>query len=623
MKIFLVDVHNAIDMAHYETFFFQNIKQGNISVFEKSLDSLNELNSVLMWITEEMNRNLYSVDQALVIILLPRKLSAVKTPRDYEIFAKMYIDELLRQHLDRRFSYLCFYVDDTGQYQADDTVYREIDAVNERFSSDDTVLRNSFLPIKLPEGDPKECVGNLVAVLPDRVIANYYQRVLDLLRQTELNIDESMIRVEDWYQSMFLRTCREEISDIRVFRCPYFTNDIAQKIEIVLKIVKYICSFADGFRSNIDFDIQMTEFLKPEKFDAFSVDLELIRKEIVTYRERLAGWKPKDVYDKNNQRVYFNYDSGDHSKDFEERIKKVSIDDLRSALHPSMKEVSEFDIQEKVFVSLDRLIADADLQLRSFCEERLEEMRLFRSRSHPTEIERSEDVPLNDEEKKKEQTIAEKMNQFVTNELPGYPAELKLRQELELLGKKIRKIGRYLKKMNILAFLGTIFFVLVSIGAVYYGLQYSVFNKENTWQVYGIYLGILMVLFTSSYITVRVSYHRKIRKYLKKCLDLVMEFLQTYISRATEFEKNLNASMEFYCAVDENNKKTKQRSEQTEFEKRKQWHQLKIKQILGNLSFFDGFVQGERPVPERGVPPLDLFEDDAMHSDFYQMRIFK
>ena len=233
------------------------------------------------------------------------------------------------------------------------------------------------------------------------------------------------------------------------------------------------------------------------------------------------------------------------------------------------------------------------------------------------------DVPLNDEEKKKEQTIAEKMNQFVTNELPGYPAELKLRQELELLGKKIRKIGRYLKKMNILAFLGTIFFVLVSIGAVYYGLQYSVFNKENTWQVYGIYLGILMVLFTSSYITVRVSYHRKIRKYLKKCLDLVMEFLQTYISRATEFEKNLNASMEFYCAVDENNKKTKQRSEQTEFEKRKQWHQLKIKQILGNLSFFDGFVQGERPVPERGVPPLDLFEDDARHSDFYQMRIFK
>ena len=174
MKLFLVDVHNAIDMSHYGTFFYENINKGNISVFSQTADSLKSLGSVLSWINEEINRNPFSIDNAVVVFFLSRDFTEPRKAQDYEIFSKMYIDELLARNLDRRFRYVCFYLDHTGRDASDDRVYREIAGVDKSFCSDDPALKDSFLPAALPDGDRKETVDKLIRDLPDSVTSDAF-----------------------------------------------------------------------------------------------------------------------------------------------------------------------------------------------------------------------------------------------------------------------------------------------------------------------------------------------------------------------------------------------------------------------------------------------------------------
>ena len=627
MKIFLVDIHNALDMSHYETFFYKNIKEGNIKVFEKSPDSMDRLDSVFVWITEEINRNPFSIDQALVIFFLPRKLSADRIPRDFEIYSKMCVFELLMKRLDQRFKFLCIYLDETGKDEKDDNIYKIIDGVNEDFSTDDEILRESFMPRSVPNGDEKvkakvetrEIIEKISE--SDPVAGSFYDGVWSLLDKTELEEYKCETKNISWYKDMFLRQCRESVSAIKTFRCSYSSVEITYKIKTELKIVKYVCAFADDYDPEKDFDAQFSEFLKEETYDGFNVDLEAIQKVLSTYKARLESWKPVDTRKKEACEP-FAFESGDHSSELEEKVKAVSLDDLKSTLNPADEDLADYDLQDKVFSSLDDLIKDVNTVLREFCDERVSDMRDFFNKSTPTLTERSQEMPLSEEELKDERVLAEQMNQYITTELPGYPAELKLRQELELLGKKIRRIGRLMKSMKPLAFLFTLLFALASIGIYYCILQNSVFNREKTWHIFGIYIGVSALLFFLSYYFVRSYYKKKIRKYLNQCFELVNDYLSDFISKAKEFESNMNSALDYYCKVDENNKKIRARLEDAEYEKRKQWHRLKINSILNNISFFDAFLGDTKPQNENGVPDLNLFEDDAAHSEFYQMKIF-
>lgn len=623
MKIYLVDVNNAVGMAHYETFFYKNIKQGNIAVFDKPIESLSSLDEVLTWIREDINRNPFSIDQGLVIFLIPRRLAQQRTPKDLEIYSQMYINQLLERHLDHRFKYLCFYMDDTGMESINDRIYMDIDAVNAAFSSDDVLMRSSFLPRALPPGDPEENVRDLIGELPDKTASDFYCRVLDEIDAAKIEGEGASVPEKDWYVNMFLRTCQDFISSVNTFRGAFFTGDIEQKIVTSLKVVKYLCDFADNYDSSQDFDVQLTGFINEQRFRNFSVDMDEVRQLIVTYKDRLINWKPPELVPDGGPIETFEYDCQDHSREFAEKLKEVSTEDLRSALEPSAKELSEFDLQGKVFSSMDTLIQDVRQILREFCESRIKEMRDFIDASVPAEPDRADGIKLLEDEINKERSSADAMDKYIQNELPGYPAELKLRQELDLIGRNIRRIGGYLRSMKILAFLLTLIFGVVSVGGYYIALQNTVFEKEDTWKVFGAYTGLFAVLFSSAWASVRVYYNKMIRKELKRCFDLVMEYLQTYIDRAKEFESNLNAAMVHFCNVDENNKKTVQRMKHTDFKRRMQWHRMKIRTILNNLAFFDVFVRGVQPVSEKGVPELKEFEHDAVHSDFYQMKIYR
>ncbi|HRN14077.1 MAG TPA: hypothetical protein PK062_02225, partial [Clostridia bacterium] len=62
MKLFLVDIMGCLELPHHETFFFKDVREGHIALFKRSLTSLDELSLVRDWLTEEVNRNPFSID---------------------------------------------------------------------------------------------------------------------------------------------------------------------------------------------------------------------------------------------------------------------------------------------------------------------------------------------------------------------------------------------------------------------------------------------------------------------------------------------------------------------------------------------------------------------------------
>lgn len=622
MKIFLVDVQNSIDMAHYETFFFRYIKEDSISICDKEIDSLEEIDKVRTWLNEEINRNPFSVSKSLVVFFIPRNLSAQRTPQDFECYAKMYIHHLVARHLDQRFEYVCFFVDQTRQQKSDDNAYQEIEKVNKNFSSNDMLLRNSFLPSFLPESeDPKQLIKAMIDALPDEVAADFYRSVLDQIRRTELHVTNQAIDNEAWYTSVFLQSCNETISHIRQFRVSFFSGDISQKIDVVLKLVSYICSFVDHFDAEQEADPQISAFLNRRAFEEYKADMAVICRQIAAYKRRLLRWKPEPYYKDDETIQAFSFEGVDHSAEFEEKVKRVSSDDLRAALNPSMKDLKDYDVSDRVFASLDHLLQDVGKLLKAFCKERIADVRSFWHSCDPTVTEPAENSALTEEEQDAERQLADKLNRYLINDLPGYPAELQLRQELEIRGRMIRKIGVNLKAMKIIAFILTLLFAVTAIGGYYYNVQFSVFEKEETWFVFGIYLLVFAVLFLSSFVAVRIYYKRQVRKQLKECMALIRTFLNNYVSRAREFEQNLNAAIRFFCGSDLHNKQTIARMDRSDYEKRVLWHRLKIKKILENLEFFDAFVEGVEAEDDSVIPPLRL-GDDAIHNEFYLMPSF-
>ena len=225
-----------------------------------------------------------------------------------------------------------------------------------------------------------------------------------------------------------------------------------------------------------------------------------------------------------------------------------------------------------------------------------------------------------DDAQKTERESAAKMNKYVASELPGYSAELELEQELELRREKIRETNKYLESMKKIIFMLTLVFTVGSVGSYYYGLQYSVFSKERTMAVFVSYIGVTAILFLSAYIIVRWIFNRRIDHYFRESVELVRVFLNGYKDRAREFQDNLYSSVKYYCAVDGNNKKAKRSQEEIEYKEREQWHRRKINAILKNLEYFSSYISGAETQEER-TPQLNLL-DDAVHNDFYQLRVF-
>lgn len=141
MKLFLVDIMGCLELPHHETFFFKDVREGRIALFKRSLTSLDELSLVRDWLTEEVNRNPFSIDNGVVVFFIPRDLTGRRIPMDYEIYVKLCVNELVSRHLDKRFRFVCFFLDKADRNARDDSEYRRIREVCETFSSNNPELR--------------------------------------------------------------------------------------------------------------------------------------------------------------------------------------------------------------------------------------------------------------------------------------------------------------------------------------------------------------------------------------------------------------------------------------------------------------------------------------------------
>lgn len=627
MKLFIIDFCNCLDLSHYETFFYKNIKDGNISVYSESLSSFSQFDLIHKWLLEEINRNPFSITEGLVLFFIPRNLTQNLDYYDIDNTAKIYIRELIASKLDSRFSYVCVYVDQTGKDTKHERSYLTIDEICKSFCSDEPALkRGMFSKSELLVTNTINELQNLINNIHDKIIQSFFSKVLE----TEiLSSDKSSPFYDKAVKESFFQNCSKAIQPIHSFHVSYFGGDITQKIETLLKLITYVCNFAERDDSR-NFDNKVDSFLDGREYDQFDPCYEEIRKRIATYKKRLSNWldaSKKPPEKKNNIPNTLKFQVSDESQSFKHRIENIITSDYaKKILNPSLDELEEFDASERVFSTLDKTIENVDRELRGFCDRIVKKIYDFRKDNRTVITEEASGAVYSAQENDELAAALDNINHYSINELPGFSAELKLRQELDLINSKIQFIGKRIKASKPKLFIATLLFSIISIVGFYFFAQNSVFSTEHTWWVFIGYNIICGLSFAFSYFILKAYYKRRVHKLLKECQKKINEFLESYKKRAEEFEQNINNAMNYSCVQDKHFKISEQRHDINWEDERFQWHKLKIMSILENLRFFDTFTSDVSPVDEMNVPKIPCpdmpYQHDAAHSEFYQMRIF-
>ena len=628
MKLFIVDFCNCLELSHFETFFYQNIREGNLSVFPKPLSSFSQFDLIHKWLLEEINRNPFSITAGLVVFYIPRNLTQRLTYYEIDNTAKIYIREMIAAKLDARFSYVCVYVDQTGKDTRHEKAYQVISNVCRTFSSDDPAMKRGMLPkAELASVRTVPELQTLIRDVRDDTVQDFFQNVLSIELAAA---DPASDSYDTGVINSFFQNCSKKIQPIRSMHVSYFGGDISRKTETLLKLITYVCDFA-AQEHDLDFESTVKRFMDAQEYETFDPNYAEIKKRIVTYKKRLSDWldasNPSAAADAAPVHALL-YHETDQAQSFKHRIETIiTADYAREILNPSMDELDDFRASERVFSALDQTIEHVDQQLQEFCDGVVRNMYDFRKDNDDAMTEEAPGAVYSKQETDELAGALDQLNQYDFNELPGYSEELKLRQELDLLSEQIQFIGRRIKAARPKVFLATLAFAVVSIMLFYFAAQYSIFDKEDTWWVFLCYSAVCCVVFSVSYFLLRSYYKHRVRALLNECRLKVHAFLESYKKRAQEFEANMNRAMRYSCVQDKHYKLSDQRYDKIREDERFQWHKLKIMSILENLKFFDGFTAGVKYVEEANVPAIPSADTpylhDAAHCEFYQMRIYR
>lgn len=628
MKLFIVDFCNCLDLSHFETFFYKNIKEGNISVFPESLSSFTQFDLIYKWLLEEINRNPFSITEGLVLFYIPRNLTQKLDYYDIDNSAKIYIHELISSKLDSRFSFACIYVDQTGRDTKYEKSYLIIEDVCRSFCSDEPALkRGMFSKTELSLVKTVADLQDQISRIQDKTIQSFFKKVL----KTEIaSADKTLPFYDNAIIESFFQNSSKAIQTIHNRHVSYFGGDITQKIETLLKLITYVCNFAER-EDNRDINSKVDSFLDKKEYERFDPCYDDIRIRIVTYKKRLSDWleASKNTPEKQDEALHtIRYQETDDSQSFKHKIERIiTADYAKKVLNPSLDELDEFDASERVFSALDKTIENVDRELRAFCDVIVKKMYDFRKDNGDVLTEKASGSVYTVMETDELAAALEDINQYSVNELPGFSAELQLRQELDIINSKIQYFGKRIKAARLKWFIATFFFALLSVVLFYFFAQKSIFIKEDTWWVFIGYSIVCGASFVLSFFVLRAYYKRRVHKLLKDCQKKINEFLESYKSRAVEFELNINKSMNYSCVQDKHFKLSEQRHNNEWENERFQWHKIRIMSILENLRFFDTFTSNVLPVEEVNIPQIPShklpYQHDAAHSEFYQMRIFK
>lgn len=627
MKIFIVDVCNCLELSHFETFFYKNIKNGNISLYGKSVTALSMLEDVHTWLVEEINRNPFQIKDSMVVFYIPRNITKTLPLDRYEAVVKMYISQLISSRLDLRFRFCCVFLDETDHNLRDDAGYEKIKTIceagenNLNLRSDDPLLREGFFPSDITQRPQSvKTLENEIEKINDPVLREFYRNIFLNLKNNLFDNNESYL-----YHSFF-QSCDSVIKKIRHMTVPHFGGDISEKTEMLIKLIDYVCSFAaensfiEGV-NNPEFEKAITRFISTDNYNSYVPDYERIKESIATYRNRLTDWlnNHSKISRQQPERIEkLKYEETNEFKSFESEVDRISIEEIADrVLNPDLRKLKDFHLSDAVFSVLDEILSTATTKLKSFGDKVVKHMTDFRAKNPMYETDNPDN--LEEEETAEEQQLISAMNDYITNGLPGFSEELKLRQDLDIIDKKIHYLAKPIEKLKMKAFLLTLCTAVLLIALFYLGAQYTVFMKEYSWAVFGIYCLVCGATFLTSYQLTKSHYLKKLRELIDESKQLISAFLYNYKKRAEEFENNINSAMRFYCYKDYHNKLSETRNEEKRNSDKFLWHKRKIADILSNLRFFDGFTKNISPREEENPPKLESFDDDAVHNDFYQM----
>lgn len=609
----------CLDLSHYETFFYENIQEDNLSLFNRSLSSISEFDKVYDWLQEEINRSPFSITKGLVVFYIPRNLIKPLGLYDIDLIVKTFIYQKIARKLDNRFSYVCFFLDRTGTMVQNSKAYKDLEDESLDFCTDNPAFLCGKFPRSMKDAqlsfdEIRRCIDDV----KDPTLREYYTEMLDGTIRTSLS-DDIPHNVP-----AFFTHCANTPPVIQSIKVPHFGNDVAEKTTGLLKLVDYVCDMAKK-GTDENFEQTVNDFVDIDRFNEYTPDYKHIKEVIATYRKRLQDWliaNPSYESGDKDSIDPIRYTPTDFAKDYNAEIDEIALSQaMQDVMNPSFRELISFELTDSVFRRIDETLSSSARQLKAFSEQVIGHMREFCARHKIFVTEPALSPVYTEAENSEAASYESRLNRYTVNDLPGYPAEIKLRQELDTINSKIKDIGELVRHYTLKLFFGTLLFAFLSVFVFYLTSQYSVFLKENTWWVFGLFNVIVAALFSLGYIGIRRRYIKKAKALLNEALSMVRDFLKNYKSRAKEFEDNVNNAMLYACLTEQQNRITVRRSEEKLLTEKYQWHKLKISAILTNTDHFVSFVGSTKAVPEAKLD-LESFDHDASHSRFYQMKIF-
>lgn len=608
MKIFIVNINDCLSFSQYEPFFYEHIYKGDLILLDEISDTC-ELDKTYNQILSHINRHPFSFKEGVVFLFIPRDFSKPLSPQDYELYNNINIYMNLVRNMRGSFRFFTFYVDKTDKLESNDATYIQLKKVSHSMKSDSVELDRYFLSLpEIPEnpGDFKAFIRERISCLkPD--MGSFYEYMLQFASDVK---ESNKIEFSNLVKG-YIGEARSRLAVIEEITQPVFCDDISDDIRAKIKIIYYIKSLITK---------KVTIDKIPKYSDFVFEDFDRVKRLIATYLRRLKLWyyehssiSQKAVCTRRAFRM-----STSAAADYKEEIDDIITKELRTI---KVNKVSRIDLVDSVFDKLNIIISRAHDALEVFVTKESKE--LFNPINYydigEYEFSLDEDVSL--EDKREEADVLEHMNNYSPFSLPGYSEENRLEQELEAINTKINCILERLNVYKKRAFLGAFLFSVISVAALYFGTQYSVFLKENTWWVFGLYMVVAAMGFSTAYITVRKRYLKDIEFLLLECKDKVERFLGSFQTVAEEFEANLIVAGEYSCLKDFLEQKRAARDSYQETKRKHTWHMMKVNQIITNFSFFDGFIKNALPYDENPVT-MSSYDHDPEHTEFYQMKVF-
>ena len=610
MKYFIVNVNNCLAMSQYEPFFYEHIYKGDLVMLDDIADTC-QLEQTYQQLLSHLNRNPFSYRQSVILLFIPRDFSLPLRPQDYELYNDINTYLHLLRNLSSDFKVYTFYVDRTGELEQNDAIYQKLKHVNHTLQADRPELESHFLSI--PQGDlPQQ--GRYTEYLCSRInllsgcTQPFYLYMLD--RVSDFNADATM------FQSAinnYIGQARSCLSQVNHIYAPIYRLELSKEIEEWLKVIYYIKDMIEQHR--------LPEEMP--KYDQYVFTrYDHVRQLLATYRKRLSIWacSTPPLPRQETSALWEFRMSGNAAAEYSNKVESIINHQLKSVSGSNIHSQSEVDT---IFAQLNLIITDAWGSLQDFTAKQSKLLLDPNNYQPVTEENFNPEAPDREDARSEAQALQQtNLHDPDAAQIPDFSAENRLEQELEQNKHQIRQILANLDVYRFGAFAAALVFALLAVAGLYALAQYSIFIKEHTWWLYGLYLIANAAIFSTAYFTVRYRYMKEIDSLIGQCKTKVSNFLKTFQQIASDFEANTLAAGRYNCLKRQLDAKSAARDAYHTNMQKYAWHKMKVDKILRNLTFFDSFVGNAAPY-EEGIITLDNYDHDPEHTEFYLMKVFR